>query len=376
MRLRSTPRDTRRADRRLIGRDHPATELEVVRAEGSFVWDARGRRYLDFKMGWCCGNLGWGRRELRERLARFAGPDYVDPGCLYAPWAECAARLARLAPRGLERTYRAATGTEAVECALQIARAYTGRDKLLGLEGSYHGNSIAVKELIKRRIPAPVDEDVADRLETHLKKRDVAAFILEPVITALGVVIPDPEFMRRARELCTRYGTLLVADEVACGFGRSGRMFGVEHFDLEPDVMCVAKALTNGCAPLAAAITTAEIGDAIAGELDFYSTFGWHPRSVEATIATLAYWEEHGDDVLANVAARSAQARRRLPAARIVGLAIAAPVDEPDEVVEACRKHGLLLDADDDAVLMFPSLLVSEDELAAGLEVLAECASS
>src|SRR5688500_9922310 len=162
--------------------------------------------------------------------------------------------LARIAPGKLSVSYRTTGGTEAVEGALQIAMAYTGRGKFLSIEDSYHGNSIAAmsigssenRETFKnllpncRKIPRPLDHNALAKVETQLKKRDVAAFIMEPIICNLAALVPSGEFIRGVRELCTRYGTLFIADEVATGFGRTGKLFACEHFDLEPDILCMA----------------------------------------------------------------------------------------------------------------------------------------
>jgi 4-aminobutyrate aminotransferase-like enzyme len=382
-RLRSRPVDVKKSDRRLIGRSEPADDLQVVRTEGSWVIDSEGRRHVDFLSGWCVGNLGWSNREIREPLRRFDGPDYVSPSALYAPWVECAARLAAATPGRLRTCFRATTGTESVELALQIARCATGRKKLVQLEGAYHGNSIGVKD-IHHELAPPLDERALGRLETLLKHRDVAAFIMEPVVSALGVLVPHHEFMTGAQELCRRFGTLFVMDEVAVGFGRTGRMFASEHFDIEPDVMCLAKALTSGYAPMGATITTEEIAREVAGELDFYATFGWHPIGVEAALATLRYFERHGAALFRNVAARSADFALRLAAMpfapgheiRVVGLAIGIALagdDDADAIGERCREEGLLLATEEDTLLLFPALTIDRDTAHAGLDILEAC---
>jgi 4-aminobutyrate aminotransferase-like enzyme len=157
---------------------------------------------------------------------------------------------------------RATGGSEAVDLALQAAMFHTGRRGLLSLEGSYHGNSLAGlsigasdnRERIKNLLPhcgkiaPPFDAKAVRRIEQRLKRRDVAAFIMEPISINLGVLIPEKDAIRRVRDLCRRYGTLFIADEVASGFGRTGRLFACKHFDLDPDMLCVAKAMGGGLA--------------------------------------------------------------------------------------------------------------------------------
>jgi acetylornithine/succinyldiaminopimelate/putrescine aminotransferase len=378
-----------RQDRKLVGRAVDPGRIQIVSAHGDRVVDARGRTLIDFQMGWCVGNLGWNNPEITARIRAFAGPSYVQPTQLYAPWVELAGRLAEVTPGELSRSYRAVGGTEAVEMALQLAQAYTQRRNLVSIEGAYHGNSIAAHsigqaELVHalagcKKLEPPLDSRAVDRLETLLEDRDVAAFVLEPVIINRGVEVPDPEFMWGAAQLCELYGTLIVADEVACGFGRTGKLFACEHYELVPDILCLGKAITGGHAPLAAMMTTAAIADA-AGDFDPYSTYGWHPLGVEAALATLDYFARHGAHVLANVEERSNDFRRRLSAMawtgdaeiRIKGLAIAVRLDEgrADALAWRCCDQGLLVGADDGYLTMFPSLTIDEATAHAGLDIL------
>ena len=370
-------------DPKLLGRDHPAMPLEVVAVEGSTVRDARGRTYVDFVMGWCVGNLGWNRPEIAERLARFHGPDYAMPAALYAPWLELAERLLALVPGPLARVYRATTGTEAVELALRIAKEYTRRDRFVSIADDYHGNSLAVKETIERLIEPPLDGRALAQLETVLADRTVAALVMEPVIMNLGIELPSLRFMQGAAALCEKYGTLFVADEVACGFGRTGRLFAYEHFDLRPDIVCLAKGLTNGAAPLAATLATARVADAVRGDVDFYVTFGWLPRACEVAIAVVEIWQREGPQILANVAARETQAIRRLHdmalpdgyTARVKGVCIGIDLPEGSDaegIADACREQGLLIAGEEGQLSIYAACTVDEATFDRGFDILAD----
>src|SRR5688500_6126228 len=335
---------TRRREPRVLARELPA-ELQVATTNGNIVTDSRGRKYIDFVMGWCVGNFGWRPAAIAKAVERFKGPDYVYPGYSYAPWTELARLLVSLAPRPLTTCFRATGGSEAVDLALQAAMVHTGRRGFLSLEDSYHGNSLGglsvgasdnrenIPNLLPHcgKIPPPLDEKALRRIEQRLKRRDVAAFIMEPISINLGVLIPEKDVIRRVRDLCRRYGTLFIADEVACGFGRTGRVFACEHFGLEPDMLCVAKAMSGGLAPIGAVIATAPIGKSMeeTGGTS-YSTYGRPPRSAAAAIATLRDLKANRARLLAGVAEASEYFRARLqqlefdgPAAvRIQGLAI------------------------------------------------------
>jgi len=388
--------DTLRTDRKLLGRSKPAEDIVVVSADGSRVRDARGRTYIDLTMGWCVGNLGWNPHPIVDRVHRFHGPSYVHPSFAYARWNDLARLLVDAAPGKLARAYRCTTGTEAVELALMLAMTATGRHKLISLEGAYHGNSFGARSIGEGgvdsalrgcvKLAPPLDGKALHRLERMLAGREVAAFVMEPIAMNLGVLAPDAEFMRELVPLCHRYGTLVIADEVACGFGRTGKLFASEHYDLAPDLMCLAKALTSGVAPLGAVLATAEIEKAAEGELSFYATFGWHPLAVEAAIATLEHWKRHGDGILDNVADRSNDILTRLSVRlpedaelRISGLAVAIELGDEERVErigKRCRRKGLLVGPEDETILLFPALTIDRETLAEALDILDEAISA
>ena len=387
--------DTARKDRKFLGRLAPAHEIEVVAAQGVRVRDARGRLFIDFQMGWCVGNLGWNPPEILARVRNFEGPTYVAPGLLYEGWVELAKLLVERAPGQLERAYRCVSGTEAVELALQLAMTATGRHKVVSLEDAYHGNSFGARAIGAGDAPAhlqgmkhlapPLDEGALDRLETLLKHRDIAAFIMEPIVTNLGVLIPDTAFMAGLVELCHRYGTLVIMDEVGTAMGRCGRLFASELFGLEPDLLTMGKALGSAVAPIAAVLATDEVAKAVDGKLEFYSTFGWQPLAVEAAIATQLYWRDHRDALFTNIVERSAELRQKLstiewpkePELRVQGLAIGVGLGDKQyvaKVEERCREEGLLVFAEEDTLVMFPPLIVDAETLQEAVGIIADAA--
>jgi acetylornithine/succinyldiaminopimelate/putrescine aminotransferase len=388
--------DLSRKDKKFVGRTKPAEPIEVVAAQGSRIRDASGRTYIDFQLGWGVGNLGWNPPDVVARVRAFEGPSYVAPGLLYEPWAELAEMLVDVTPGKLAKAYRCVGGTEAVELALQIATVVTGRHKFVSLEDAYHGNSFGARSLGSdaldahlvgcKKLAPPLEASALARLETLLRDREIAAFIMEPTVSNLNVVIPDSDFMREVVPLCHRYETLVIADEVACGFGRTGRMFASEHYDLEPDIMTLAKAITSGMAPLGATLVTNEVAKELGDDFDFYSTFGWHPLAVEAALATLEYWRQHRGELLQNVSERSDELRHRLsimdfkaepPELRIQGLAVGIGLGDEEYVSQLekqCRANGLLVFAEEDSLVMFPPLTVDHETLDEALDILAQAA--
>ena len=251
-----------------LAQSKSATTFEVIRTEGCRVFGEGGRSAIDFHSSWCVGNLGWTRPELERALSDFDGPAYVYPGHRYAPWEELARALIKIAPPGLERCFRATGGSEAGEIALQAAMLHTGRSRFLTIEGCYHGNTLGPNSIgdsetrsLFPRLGLPA-RGRSGRPWTKrgwprwrpLKPVDIAAMILEPVICNLGALVPEPAFMRGIHHLCRRHGTLLILDEVATGFGRTGRMFAAEHNGSRPDILTLAKAITAGFALMGATL--------------------------------------------------------------------------------------------------------------------------
>jgi acetylornithine/N-succinyldiaminopimelate aminotransferase len=285
-----------------------------------------------------------------------------------------------------------------VEIALQLAMASTGRSKFVSIEDSYHGNSLgtmsvgaseyreSLPNLLRSclKVKLPLDANAVDRVERLLRKRDVAAFIMEPIICNLGALVPDTQFMRGLQRVCRRYGTLLILDEVATGFGRTGHLFASELFGLAPDILTLGKAITGGHAGMGATLATERVARAADGKVSVYSTYGWHPLSVEAALATLAYLRTKKTDLLKNVAERSEDFRSRLRQMdfgsavdlRITGLAIGLEFEDEayaGALADRCRRTGLLLDVDDDTLTLFPALTISKRTVQEGLDILERC---
>ncbi len=306
--------------------------LEIVRAEGCYVYDAGGRRYLDAMAGLFCVNVGYGRREIvRAAADQMAELPYCPLTQSHGPGAQLAGRLAALLPQGLGRVFFVNSGSEAVETALKIARQYgrqahpgQNRYKVIARHRGYHGWTMgaasATGQLLRKQafeplvpgfshVPPPdhyrcgfcssqpacmlACADEVDRVIRMEGPRTVAAVIAEPVIGG-GGVFPAPEgYLERLREICDRHGVLLILDEVITGFGRTGKLWGFEHAGVRPDILTLAKGITSAYLPLAAAVTTERIfevfrsGEAEDAKFTQVSTFGGHPVACAAALANL-----------------------------------------------------------------------------------------
>jgi adenosylmethionine-8-amino-7-oxononanoate aminotransferase len=328
----------------------------IVRGEGPYVWDQHGRRYLDGLSGLFTVQAGHGRTELAEAAARQAGSLGYFPIWSYAhPNAiELAARLADLAPGDINRVFFTTGGSEAVETAWKLARQYfraTGqpqRTKVISRNIAYHGTSmgaLSITGIPSLRTPyeplvpgvnrvantnryrcrycanAPActlacADDIEDVIDRE-GESTVAAVFLEPVQNAGGCFVPPEGYFQRVREICDRYGILLVSDEVICAFGRLGYMFGCERYDYQPDIITCAKGLTSGYSPLGAMLCKDELAEPfLSGTTSFTHgfTFGGHPVSCAVALANLDIFDK--EDLLGHVRANEPEFRSRLESLR------------------------------------------------------------
>jgi putrescine aminotransferase len=233
--------------------------------------------------------------------------------------AALARNLALVTPGNLRRSFFCNSGAEAVECSLKLARASTKKKRILYCENSFHGKSMGALSVTGRAkyqnpfVPLlPGTEMVpfgdTQRLEEQLRAQDVAAFIVEPIQGEAGVVVPPDGYLKAVRELCTRHGALLIADEIQTGFGRTGTLFACEREGVAPDILCVAKSLSGGLIPIGACISSEEVWDRAYGGLDrallHTSTFGGNAWACAAGIASLQVILE--EDLPAKAAANGA----------------------------------------------------------------------
>jgi adenosylmethionine-8-amino-7-oxononanoate aminotransferase len=318
----------------------------IVRGEGPWVWDSRGRRYLDGLAGLFVVQAGHGRRDIAEAAARqgrelayFPLWSYAHPNAI-----ELAERLATLAPGHINRVFFTGGGSEAVESAWKLARQYfrsTGepdRYKVLSRNIAYHGTTMgalsitgvpSIKEPFEPLVPgsvrvantnfyrAPEHGDdleafgiwAADDIERHIEMEGpetVAAVFLEPVQNSGGCFPPPPGYFQRVREICDRHGVLLVSDEVICAFGRLGDWFGSTHYGYRPDMITCAKGMTSGYAPLGALLVDDRMMEPFMQGASMFShglTFGGHPVSTAVALANLDVMEK--EDLVGGVAARA-----------------------------------------------------------------------
>jgi ornithine--oxo-acid transaminase len=291
-----------------------------ARASGAYLYDSEDRRYLDMLGGYGMFNVGRNNRTVREALAaalELETPGSVQLGVGTLP-AVLASRLLERAPISLQRVLFTSSGTESVETAIKLARAASGRSRVVFADHGFHGLTLGSlsangnPEFTDRFGPllpgfAKVPFNDLDSVENELRQEDVALVLLEP-LQGKGIVLPAPGYLEGVQALCRRYGTLFCIDEVLTGFGRTGRMFASDHFGLEPELMTVAKSLSGGYVPVGACLVSEQVFGRVFDSMEHAvvhgSTFAPNDLAMVAGLATLH--ELDAQDLVAR-AARTGQ---------------------------------------------------------------------
>jgi putrescine aminotransferase len=404
----------------------------LTRGEGCYVWDSEGNKMLDAFAGLWCVNIGYGRKELGEAASRqMTQLAYYNSffGCTTEPTVRLAAKLAELCPGDLNHAFFSNSGSEANDTILRMVRHFWAvqdqpeKNIIIGRHNGYHGSTVAgaslggMKGMHKQgglpipdihHIDAPfwfadggdMDEDTygrhcAQRLEDKILELGVdrvAAFIGEPIMGAIGVYIPPKNYWKEIERICRKHDVLLIADEVICGFGRTGEWFAADYYGFQPDIMTLAKGITSGYIPLGAAMfndRVAGVLNAKGGELAHGYTYSGHPVCAAVALENIRILQDEKivDTCRTDTGPYLAEKWKALGEhplvgeARIVGMvgALELVPDKssreffPDRgrVGQLCRdkalNNGLILRATYDAMLLSPPLVISRaqvDELA------------
>ena len=403
----------------------------LARAEGMKYWDDKGREILDGVAGLWCVNAGHGRPRIVKAIQQQAAEmDFAPPFQMAHPKAfELAERVAAIAPAGMNKVFFANSGSEGVETALKMALAYhrvrgdASRTRLIGRERGYHGvnfGGISVGGIVTNRkmfgtMLGGVDHirhthdlarnafslgqpahgaELADDLERLVTLHDastIAAVIVEPGAGSTGVLIPPQGYLQRLREICDRHGILLIFDEVITGFGRTGQPFAAQTFGVTPDLMVVAKGLTNGSVPMAAVIARQSIHDAFMtgseNAIEFFHgyTYSAHPLACAAGIATLDTYAEEGLLTRAGEmqayfaeAVHSFKGEPNVIDVRNIGLVggielapvAGSPGKRAFDVFLDCFEQGLLVRTTGDIIALSPPLIVERAHIDCIVEML------
>ena len=366
--------------------------LEIERAEGMYMYDAAGKRYLDLISGISVSNLGHSHPAVVEAVKNQAEKYMhlmVYGELVESPQVKFAKQITDLLPASLHNVYFTNSGAEATEGAMKLAKRITGRSRFISFQNSYHGStqgalSLMGDEYFKQKF-RPLLPDTLQLPYNRASELDkitcrTAAVFIEPVQAESGITVPERAFMQALRQRCTDTGTLLVLDEAQTGLGRTGKMFAFEHFDIVPDILLLAKALGGGM-PLGAFIASRDRMATLSDNpvLGHITTFGGHPVSCAAGLAALQVTLR--ENIVEAVEAKSRLFRQWLvhPAIRSVrsqGLMLSLQFDSYEQnkqIIDRCISHGLLTDwflFAPHCLRIAPPLLISEEEIKTACDII------
>jgi len=407
--------------------------IPIKSAKGVYFWDIHGKRYLDFNSMVMCVNIGHGDQRVINAIVKqaqelpFAGPLFATK-----PRAMLGEKLCQVVPKGLTKFLYTLGGADANENAIKLARGYTGRYKILTRYRSYHGATYGAlaatgdprrvaweptvmpgvvhfldpfqyRSTFHRTNPSISEQDFTQDYLNHLEEiiqyegpQTIAAILLETVTGTNGIIVPPKGYLEGVRSICDKYGIVYIADEVMAGFGRTGAWFAVDHWEVTPDIMTMAKGLTSGYAPLGAVAMKPEIAAAFNDRV-FQGglTFNGHPISLAAAIEVINVMQE--DHLVENAAQKGeilARALKDLAAehpsvgdVRSIGLFAAIELvknretKEPmasfggsspamNELKDYLFAHGLFVSTHWNLLLIIPPLIITSEQLEEGLKII------
>ena len=372
-----------------LGQTSPAPMmLEIVKAEGVFLYGPSGEKYLDLVSGVSVSNTGHRHPGVIEAI-RTQTEKYlhlmVYGEMIQSPQVRYAARLAEILPPELNSTYFVNSGSEAVEGALKLAKRYTGRSGIVYFRNAYHGSthgalsvqgSETFRSAYRPLLPDTIQIEFNNLQSLETIGEGTACVIIEPVQAEAGVILPREGFLQALRKKCTECGTLLIFDEAQTGFGRTGTMFAFERYGVVPDILVLAKALGGGM-PLGAFVSSREIMSVLSvdPQLGHITTFGGHPVCCAAGLASLDVILE--EDLAGRCNEKSMILRKELshPAVAEIrgeGLLLAVQLKNPEaasRVIQRAPEYGLILDYFlfcSDAFRIAPPLTITGDEIKYG----------
>jgi taurine--2-oxoglutarate transaminase len=407
--------------------------IAVTRAKGVYFWDVDEKRYLDFNSMVMCVNIGHGDdRVVNAIIDQARELTFAGPGMATKPRAMLGKLLTEVVPQGLTKFLYTLGGADANENAVKLARAYTGKHKILTRYRSYHGASYGAialtgdprryawepsvmpgvvhfldpykyRSTFHRMNPDISDEEFCTDYLNHLEEvilsegpQTIAAVMIEPVTGTNGILIPPPGYVRGVRTLCDKYNILMIADEVMTGFGRTGEWFAVNHWDVIPDIMTMAKGLTSGYAPLGAVAMKPEIAATFNDRVfEGGLTFNGHPISLAAAIANINVLRsdnliekaKKSGEVMAEMMAELVERHPSVGEVRSIGLFGAielvknretrepvCPFAETSTEMVSLKKYllnkGLFLYTHWNLLLIIPPLIITDEQLAEGFSII------
>ncbi|WP_395804533.1 aspartate aminotransferase family protein [Daejeonella sp.] len=368
--------------------------LEIERAEGMYLYDFKGKSYMDLVSGFAVSNTGHRHPKVIQAIKDQADKYLhltVYGEYIQSPQIKFASKLASILPTTLSSVYFVNSGAEATEGAMKLAKRYTGRAEIIACKNSYHGSTQgalsvmgneAYKQAYRPLLPGIRFIEFNNLIDLESINTDTAAVIMETIQGEAGVIVPDINYMQSLRKRCDETGTLLILDEIQSGFGRTGKLFAFEHFDIKPDILLLAKGMGGGM-PIGAFVSSNEIMSVLKENpiLGHITTFGGHPVSCAAGLANLEVILE--EKLFEDVARKESLFKKHLQHSEIKeirgkGLMLSIQLTsfkQVENVSRKCVENGIIIDwflHCDTAMRIAPPLIITDNEIIKACETIIE----
>ena len=370
--------------------------LEIEKAENIYLYDWKGNRYTDLISGVSVSNLGHLHpavvKAIKDQLDKYMHL-MVYGEFIQAPQVQLSNLLSENLPAKLECTYSVNSGCAAIEGAIKLAKRYTGRREIAAFSNAYHGGthgalSILGDERLKNAfrplIPGVIKLEFNNPDSLLSISEETACVVAETIQAEAGIILPEKGFLKKLRERCDETGTLLIIDDIQMGFGRTGKLFSFEHFDIEPDILCLAKAMGGGM-PVGAFISSREIMRSLTSkpELGHITTFGGHPVSCAASLATLRVLLD--GELIQQAEEKGKFFRKSLIPHQAVkeirgkGLMLAVEIHDPSKInplFKSFMDHNLIVDRflfNNNAFRIAPPLIINQQQIEETCHTLLNC---
>ncbi len=362
------------------------TALEITKAEGIFLFTDKGEKYIDLVSGVSVSNIGHSHPAVVEAVKSQAEKYMhlmVYGKYIQSPQVRLASLLSSVLPENLNSVFLVNSGSEAVEGALKLAKRKTGRSEIIAFKNSYHGSTHGalsilgneeMKSAYRPLLPNIKFLNYNNEVELSNITKETACVVVEAIQAEAGIIIPTVSFMNSLSERCKKVGCVLILDEVQMGFGRTGKMFGFEHFNIEPDIICIAKGMGGGM-PIGAFVSSKENMDLLTHNpaLGHITTFGGHPVSSAAALASLKVILDEELHLKANkkgeAIATKLQVHPKIKEIRQIGLMLGVELKKEysaSKMVKILQNNKMIVDQflfNESSFRIAPPLTISEDEI-------------
>jgi adenosylmethionine-8-amino-7-oxononanoate aminotransferase len=378
--------------------------IKIKKSDGVYLYDQNNKKYIDLSASAAVVGIGYNNNEIKKEIKRQINKLIFSPQtCLTKEAEDLAKKIYKLLPKELNLILRAATGSEAVEIAMKIAVLYSRRKRFMSFDHAYHGQTITTlslgnDELTRKKlngmfsnidiITPPyliksndrIDEKsqiVLNVIEEHFKNNKYAAFITEGLLTSAGCLPFGKDFFPKLSKLCNKYGVLLIFDEVLTGFGRTGKMFSFEYFNIVPDIVCLSKGICSGYIPISAVATRDYIGK----DIEYFSTYAWTPlacaiakKNIDIILKKnlVKNSEKLGKHILNRI-------RKELSAELVddvhgLGLCVGIQLSslrDVNKIIDICKKKGVFLTKADlpNTLVIHPPLSIDKNVLDNAMDI-------